>query len=466
MRATVIGLGYVGLVTATGLAEWGHQVTGVEASDSRLRSLRIGRLPFFEPGLAELVTANVRAGRLGFVPVDRADAIGEADVVITAVGTHDGNGGWQTATMQACLSQVVPQMADGAVLVVRSTLPPEYVRTLGEIANGLRREVGRPAIPVLLNPEFTQEGRAVSDFMEPDRIVMGVISDPDGRGQARLAELYEKALAPMLVMDGVDACLSKLGANLFLATKISFANELAHLCETFGADVVEVVRALSHDSRIGGKFLRAGVGFGGSCLPHQVAMTVHTAELAGLDVPVLRAVHQVNARQRALFVERLTQAVGGSLDGRRIALLGLTFKPDTDDLRDAPSLTIARSLLEAGATVVAYDPMLAAAERAASLVPGLVIADTALAALEGADAAGLVTEWREFADLDWPTARSVMRRPVVVDGRNALEPRELGAAGFTYIGFGRGLVPQVPPQTMRPSAATDGVAITASAASH
>jgi len=436
MKVTVVGLGYVGLVTSAGLATWGHRVTGVDASRSRLKVLAGGELPFFEPGLDDLVLSAAQADRLRFTDPS-SDAMTAADVVITAVGTHDGNGGWQTAAMETCLNQVVPHLRDDAVLVVRSTLPPDYVRSLGDMVAALRHDVGRPMIPVLLNPEFTREGRAILDFMQPDRLVFGIVHDPDGEGEARLRALYSSADAPVLVMPAMDAAFAKLGANLFRATKISFANELARLCDAHGAVVDNVVAAMSYDARIGGEFLRPGVGFGGSCLPHQVSMTVKSASIAGVPSLLLAAVWEVNQAQRELFVERLDDLLGG-LRGRRIAILGLAFKADTDDLRDAPSLTIARRLIDDGADVIAYDPMAKAREHATSLIPGLRVAETAARALAGADVAALVTDWPEFSQLDWASIGSRMRRRVVLDGRNALNPSDVTAAGFKYVAFGRG----------------------------
>jgi UDPglucose 6-dehydrogenase len=267
--------------------------------------------------------------------------------------------------------------------------------------------------------------------------VIGIVSDPDGRGARAVRKIYGSVSAPILQMTAADAVLSKLGSNLFLATKISFANELARLCEAFGGDVTAVVDAMSYDQRIGGSFLKAGIGFGGSCLPHQVSMTIRSASQAALDTPMLSAVDHINHRQRHLFAERIRDAIGDSLDGARVALLGLTFKPGTDDLRDAPALTIARELLEAGADVIAYDPMPTARSRAAQLLPGLQTADSADEAMRGADAVGLVTEWPEFADIDWGAARSIVKGAVMVDGRNALDPAVVTAAGFRYVGFGR-----------------------------
>lgn len=437
MRVTVVGLGYVGLVTGACLAEWEHDVTGVDADPGRLGSLRDGRVPFHEPRLAELVADGVERGTLQFTD-DLAAASASADMVIVAVGTHDGNGGWQTDTVRGALADIIPAMIDGSTLVIRSTLPPDFIRQLPALVTSRRSASGKAPIPVLLNPEFTREGRAVRDFQQPDRIVLGVVTDPDGHGEAALRELYHSAAAPVIVMGAIDAAITKLGANLFLATKISFANELAEICDAFGADVATVVDGMSYDTRIGGAFLRAGVGFGGSCLPNQVTMTIRTAAQFGVDTPLLTAVDDVNLRRRSQVVERAAALLDGTVRGRRIALLGLTFKPDTDDLRDAPALTIAANLVEAGASVVAYDPMPTARDRSASLVAGLEVVPSAADALRGADAAILVTEWPEFSELDWAVVGPTMTRRVVIDGRNVLAGDRMAADGFTYSSFGRG----------------------------
>jgi UDPglucose 6-dehydrogenase len=362
--------------------------------------------------------------------------------VIVAVGTHDGNGGWQTKTINDCLVSVVPHLSRDAALVVRSTLPPEFLPQLASIVGRIRDEGKQSHIPVLVNPEFTREGQAVTDFMRPDRVVIGVADDPTGRGVKLLQRMYRQTPGPVLVMHGLDAVLAKLGSNLFLATRISFANELAGLCDLYGADVEQVVAAMAYDQRIGGSFFRAGIGFGGSCLPHQVTMTIRGAAASGGFTPLMAAVEEINRGQRSRFVDRIESLLGGSLSDARIALLGLTFKPETDDLRDAPSLEIARLLLERGASVVAYDPMAGAMARAEQLVPGLVTVSSALEALEDADAAGLVTEWSEFLAMDWASAARRMRRPILVDGRNALPPLAMLEAGLAYSSFGRGtLIP-------------------------
>jgi UDPglucose 6-dehydrogenase len=437
MRVTVIGLGYVGLVTAACFAEWDNEVIGVEIDAKRVEALRQGEVPFHEPGLPELVRRGIASGRLTFRQ-DGERAVAETELVFIAVNTHDGRGGWQTGTIQAALASLVPNMNDGAALVVRSTMPPDFVPRLSRIVARYREEAGKRPVPVLVNPEFLQEAKAIHDFMHPDRVVIGVADDPTGAGAERLRELYERAGAPILVRTAVDAGLSKLGANLFLATKISFANEMAALCDAFGGTIDEVMSAMSLDPRIGGHFLRAGVGFGGSCLPNQVTMAVRDARAAGIDTPLFAAVDWINGHQRRDFVDRIREGLGGHLGGARVALLGLAFKPNTDDLRDAPSLDIARMLLDGGASVVAYDPMPRARAGAAAIVDGLEVADTALDALIGAQAVGLVTEWSEFADLDWNDLRTVVGGGFVFDGRNALDATAVIAAGFQYDGFGRG----------------------------
>jgi UDPglucose 6-dehydrogenase len=437
MQVGVIGLGYVGLVTSACLAEWGHHVTGVETNETRLDALTRGQTPFFEPGLDEMVARHTSTGRLTFSSEARP-AVAGADVVFVAVGTHDGNGGWQTETMLSCLGNVVPHMADTSVLVVRSTLPPDFIPRLPGLLRSLRTDVDAEPIPALLNPEFTREGAAIADFLAADRVIAGIVDDPTGRGEARLRELYRHSAAPILTMSAIDAAFAKLGSNLFLATKISFANELASLCDAYGAQIDQVVAGMSYDSRIGGSFLRAGIGFGGSCLPNQVTMTVKSAGMAGIPSPLLTAVDEINHRQRTDFVTRMQGMIGGTLAGKHVALLGLTFKPETDDLRDAPAIEIARHLIDAGASVAAYDPMPSARARATELAPGLHAVSTAMDAVRGADAIGLLTEWTEFVHLDWAAVRSVVRAPVLIDGRALLPPEAMAAFGFHYAAFGRG----------------------------
>jgi UDPglucose 6-dehydrogenase len=458
LRVSVIGLGYVGLVTSACLAEWGHQVVGTDKSSRRLGALAEGQTPFFEPGLDALVAKHLESGRFRITD-SGDDAAGWGEIVIVAVGTHDGNGGWQTTTMQACLAEVIPAVRDGVPVVVRSTLPPSFIRQLMTLARVIRADANLQPVPVMLNPEFTREGNAIHDFMHPDRVIIGTADDPTGDGLARLRKLYSAVTSPILAMPAIDAAFAKLGSNLFLATKISFANEMAALCDGYGARIDNVIAAMSHDPRIGGQFLRAGAGFGGSCLPHQVTMTVRAAALDGIPSPLLSAVDEINHRQRTDIVSRV-QAMLGALRGRRIALLGLTFKPNTDDLRDAPSLTVAEGFIREGATVIAYDPMAAARAAAAAAVPHLQHAESALEALRDANAAVLMTDWSEFAEIDWSLAAGLMRQPIVFDGRNVLSPEKLIAAGFSYSAFGRqataeprSAVTSIPPRSaVEPSA--------------
>lgn len=436
LAITVIGLGYVGLVTAACLAEWGHRVTGVDADDTRLTALRRGSSPFHEPGLESLVQSMIRAGRLRLAS-QAAEAVRDADIVFVAVGTHDGNGGWQTKTMLGCLKAVVPHLREGAVVVIRSTLPPDFVAQVGDIVAELRRgDDGQ--VSLLLNPEFTQEGKALDDFRSPSRVVLGVASDHDGRGQELLVAMYRAAKAPVIVMSAVEACLAKLGSNLFLATKITFANEMAALCDAFGGMIDPVVGAIGLDPRVAPSFLGAGVGFGGSCLPNQVAMISRIAESGGVATPLFAAVDEINHRQRNRFVDLIAEMLDGRLRDSRIALMGLAFKPDTDDIRDAPSIAIARSLIDAGADVAAFDPMPAARAAASQALPFLFVADSVEEALRGADAVALVTEWPELVNLDWTRVRALVRRPVVIDGRNALDQGTVLRAGYRYAAFGRG----------------------------
>jgi UDPglucose 6-dehydrogenase len=436
LKIAGVGQGYVGLVTAAGAAEWGHEVVGVEIDAQRLIALQAGLSPIYEPGLAELVASHVESGRLSFT-ADTAAAVASARIVFVAVATTDAEGVWDFGTMRRCLIGLVPLMDDDSVLVIRSTCPPQLVKELVPLVDELRSAADRPPLALAFNPEFTREGNAVHDFLEPDRVILGIASDPSGSGEAALRQFYATVESPILVMGAADAMLSKLAANLYLATKISFANELAVLCDLHGSRIERVVEGMSYDPRIGGSFLRAGIGFGGSCLPHQVRMTVADADALGVDVPLLTAVDSINARQRTTFVDRVARLTGG-LEGRRIALLGLTFKPHTDDLRAAPGLDIARDLLSRGATVVAYDPMETARQRAATLVDGLVVADSAMEALTDADAIGLITEWPEFVALPWAEVADVVCGRIVVDGRNALDPEDMAEAGFVYSAFGRG----------------------------
>jgi UDPglucose 6-dehydrogenase len=436
LKVTVVGQGYVGLVTSAGAAAWGHEVVGVERQEERLRALLSGHVPFHEPSLSELVDTHLADGRLRFT-ADPHAAVSTSSLTFVAVGTVNADQEWETKTIRACLAEVVPHIPDDGAVVVRSTCPPDFIEQLPGYVDALRSEAGREPIAVMLNPEFTKEGTAVQDFLTPDRVVIGVGSDPEDRGVALLREFYAQVEAPVLVLAAMDAILAKLGANLFLATKISFANELAALCDLYGSQIERVVEGMAHDPRIGGSFLRAGIGFGGSCLPHQVTMTVREAAARGHETPLFAAVDDINLRQRLTFVDRIEGLLDG-LDGRRVALLGLTFKPHTDDLRAAPSLDIASMLIDRGATVVAFDPMETARRNAKAQINRLGVVSSALEAVIDADVIALVTEWPEFVTLPWAKIANVVRQRIVIDGRNALDPDVLLEAGFVYSSFGRG----------------------------
>jgi UDPglucose 6-dehydrogenase len=440
LDVAVVGLGYVGLVTSACLATLGHNVRGIEADPRRLSELQAGRMPFHEPGLAELVGQVIADGRLSFSsPDDIAEIVFHSDLVILAVGTHDGNGRWQTNTIQQAFADVAPFLPNGTPIIVRSTLPPDYLPAAERLVCQIRAEHDLPHVPVLLNPEFTREGRAIADFLHPDRVVIGVLHDPDGAGESAVRQMYARLDAPILTMSGIDAGLAKLGSNLFLATKISFANELGRLCDTYGGDVAAVVDAVGYDQRIGHQFLNAGLGFGGSCLPNQVTMMIEVADDLGAPAHLLAAVGRINEEQPIRFARRLFELSG--VDAPRVALLGLTFKPDTDDLRDAPSLAVARELVALGARPVAYDPMPSARRRAAEMVPGLEVVETLGEALAFADGIGLITEWDVFRRIDWKAARLMTDARIVLDGRNALDEETVTAAGFLYEGIGRRRLP-------------------------
>jgi len=429
----VVGLGYVGLVTATGLVTSGHRVRAYDANVERIDALRAGRLPITEPGVERLLRGP--EGERFSVHHDLGDAIRDADVVLVAVGTDDGRGGWQTDTMDRALRAVAPLVRRGAVLAVRSTLPPQYVTHLAERVALIR---GNRGIGVVLNPEFTREGTALNDFLHADRVVIGIADDPHGTALEIMEAVYAPIDAPIVVMRAVDASLAKLASNLFLATKISFANEIANLADLHGAQVDDVLKVVGLDPRIGASFMRPGVGFGGSCLPHQVTMTVREGEALGYSAPLIAAVDEVNRRQRQRPVDELLEHFGGSVRGRQVALLGLAFKPGTDDLREAPALDIARDLLDAGARVVATDPLAPTRERAAALAPGLEVCADVDQAVAGAEATILVTEWPEYSALDWRGIARRMAGSLVIDGRNALPPEAITDAGLIYRGYGRG----------------------------
>jgi UDPglucose 6-dehydrogenase len=435
MRVTVIGAGHVGLVTAACLAHVGHDVVVDDDDVSHLDLIREGRSWFFEPGLEELLGEVVRAGRLRIAP-GKAEAVGHGTVIFICVGTPSrGDGSPNLAYVEAVAREVARSLPEGEFRLVceKSTVP---VQTGERVARVIAREA-RPGADweVASNPEFLREGSAVVDTLDPDRVVVGTDTE---RGQATLRELYapilERSGAPFLATDRATAELIKHASNAFLATKISFINTVARVCERSGADVELVARGMGLDPRIGVHFLKAGAGYGGSCFPKDVAAFAHRSRELGVDFGILNEVAKINHEARRAVVDKVRDALW-HLDGKRIGMLGLSFKPNTDDLREAPSIDVARDLLADGAQVVAYDPV--AGDLAARQVPGLQLADKAAEVADGAHALVLMTEWAEFSELDPADLRARMAYPILVDARNALDADAFVAAGFTVAGVGR-----------------------------
>jgi UDPglucose 6-dehydrogenase len=416
----VVGAGYVGLVSAVGFAAMGHPVELVEADPDRLASLRRGEIPFTERGVQDALTAALASDTLSIL--ERVSGT-ESDVVLICVGTPiDDLGHADMGAVEAVLAEIGARQPP-PITVVRSTMPVGTSRRL-------LRDGGVPdESRFFIVPEFLAQGSALRDFHAPDRVIIGRAPTADPGAEVVVAELFGAFGAPMRLVTLEEAELIKNGANAFLALKISFANEMAGLAERSGADIGPVLDGIGLDPRIGGTYLRPSFGFGGSCLPKELATIALSGRERGLEMHVTSAAAEANLAHQRLFAERIDAILGG-VAGRRIALLGLAFKADTDDIRSSPAIGLARWLLERGARVHAFDP--AAAERAFRAVPGLVVEDTAFAALAGADAAVIATEWREFRDLDWANARALMASPLVIDGRRLLDPAAMRALGFTY----------------------------------
>jgi UDPglucose 6-dehydrogenase len=431
MRIAVVGTGYVGLVTGTCLAETGHRVTCVDTDERKIAMLRAGGIPIYEPGLEELVKRNVRDGRLDFT-TSTADAAKDVEVAFIAVGTPPGETGEADLSyVLAAAEQIGRHIGSYTVIVNKSTVP---VGSADLVATTVGR-VAKAPFDVVSNPEFLKEGAAIDDFMRPDRIVVGVTSE---RARGVMAELYAPFVRtehPILFMDPRSSELTKYAANSMLATRISFMNDIAGLCERLGADVDHVRRGMGSDRRIGYPFLFPGAGFGGSCFPKDVRALMSMARGTGLDFDLLRSVERVNERQKRTLVEKAVKHFG-SLHGLVIAVWGLAFKPKTDDMREAPAVTVIEGLIGHGAKVRAHDPV--ATEVAARIFGGRVeLASDPYAAAAGADALLLVTEWNEFRQPDFDLLKRTMRQPVLFDGRNVWDPRKVRGLGFTYHGIGR-----------------------------
>ena len=433
MRIAMIGAGYVGLVSGACFSEFGTDVTCVDRDESRIDQLRNGLMPLFEPGLGELITSNMEAGRLRF-STDLEQAVRVADAVFIAVGTPgmEGDGKVDLSGVRSAAEQIAHALNGYTVIVTKSTVPVGSGR---EVANCIRRICPQADFDVASNPEFLREGSAIENFLRPDRVVIGTESS---RARDILSQIYRplhQQETPVLYMTMESAELTKYAANAFLATKVAFINEIANLSERLGADIQDVARAIGLDQRIGSRFLRAGPGYGGSCFPKDTVAMVEMAQASGTEARIAGAVVEVNERRMAEMTDRIVAACGGSVTGLTIAVLGLTFKPNTDDIRCSPSLVIVPDLMERGARVRAYDPRGSA--QAMRHLDGVEFCSSVQETLPEADALVLVTEWNEFRQLDLGWVKGLMRRPLIIDLRNVYRREEMQAAGFDYFSIGR-----------------------------
>ena len=428
MKIAMVGSGYVGLVSGACLADFGHDVVCIDKDAGKIERLHQGVMPIFEPGLAELVASNVKGGRLSF-STDLASAIDGAQAIFIAVGTPSrrGDGHADLSYVHAVAKEVAENLKTPAVVVTKSTVP---VGTGDEVERIIRDSGTKVQFAVVSNPEFLREGAAIGDFKRPDRIVIGA-EDDWARGV--MNEVYRPLFlnkAPILFTSRRSSELIKYAANAFLATKITFINEMADLCEKVGGDVQDVARGIGLDGRIGSKFLHAGPGYGGSCFPKDTLALLKTAEDYNSPVRIVEAVVHVNDSRKRAMGRKVIEALGGEARGKKVALLGLTFKPNTDDMRDAPSIAIVQALQDAGADVVAYDPE--GMDIAAPMMPGVTMAKGAYDAVTGADVVVLVTEWDAFRAIDLDRVGQLARQKIIVDLRNVYNPAEVRAAGFAY----------------------------------
>ncbi|MGF0225651.1 UDP-glucose dehydrogenase family protein [Dietzia natronolimnaea] len=441
MRMTVFGTGYLGTTHAACMAELGHEVLGVDVDEAKIERLRAGEVPFYEPGLPEILRRQVEAGRVRFT-TDYAEAAEFADLHFIGVGTPQRKGEFaaDTSYVEDVVARLAPLLTADAVLVGKSTVPVGTAARLQEIADEHSRQGVRAE--VVWNPEFLREGFAVADTLTPDRIVIGV-REPGGPVEEMVREAYAPILesdpCPVIVTDLATAELVKVSANAFLATKISFINAVSEVCEAAGADVTVLADAIGMDPRIGRRFLGAGLGFGGGCLPKDIRAFMARAGELGADqaMSFLREVDSINMRRRERMVDLATEACGGMLIGKTIAVLGAAFKPDSDDVRDSPALNVAGMLSLKGAQAVVYDPQ--ALDNARALFPTLAYADSAIEACEGADVVLVATEWAEFLELDPAAVTAVARGRIMLDGRNCMPADDWRAAGWTYRALGRGV---------------------------
>jgi UDPglucose 6-dehydrogenase len=433
MHVVMIGTGYVGLVSGACFADFGHFVTCVDNDRQKIEQLQRGEVPIFETGLSELVGTNLRQGRLEF-STDAAMALREGDAVFFAVGTPSrrGDGYADLSYLYAAVREIAPLLSGSTVVITKSTVP---VGTGDEVEAILRDMRPNDDFPVVSNPEFLREGAAIQDFKHPDRIVIGTDSP---RARHVLDELYRPLYlnkAPIVYTSRRNAELIKYTANAFLATKITFINEIADICERVGADVQEVARGVGLDNRIGPKFLHAGPGYGGSCFPKDASALIKTAHDCGCSVRIVETVVAINDQRKRAMARKVAAALGTPIRGKTVAVLGLTFKPNTDDMREAPSIALIMALLDLGVTVRAYDP--AGMEQAKSVLPDIAFCDGPYSAAERAHAVAIVTEWEQFRALDLKRLKKVMASPIIIDLRNIYHPEQLRKAGFIYDSVGR-----------------------------
>lgn len=431
MKIAVVGTGYVGLVTGACFADLGNQVTCVDVDKEKVRRLKAGHVPIYEPGLEEIIHRN-RGSRLTFT-TDLAKAVQVSDFIFIAVSTPPGKGGEaDISNVKAVALGIAKAINRYKIIINKSTVPIG----MGDIVTQIIIKHGPKDVSfdVVSNPEFLREGSAVSDLLRPERIVIGATRRTAAQ---KVAEIYKPLHSPILITDLKSAEMIKYASNAFLATKISYINEIANLCDKVGADVLQVTRGMSYDSRIGGQFFNSGLGFGGSCFPKDVAALVHIGKTSGYDFRILPNVLGINDFQRKLFVQKVQKAVG-EVRGKTMAVWGLSFKPNTDDMRESPALTIVPSLRAKGAKLKLYDPV--SMGKAKGLFKNVKFAKNPYEAAQGADAVLVLTDWNEFKQIDFQKLKGVVRQPLIVDGRNMYDPQEMAEKGFAYHGMGRGEV--------------------------
>ena len=428
----VVGVGYVGIITAACFADLGNKVMALDVDENKIAGLKEGKMPIYETGLKELVDRNVLANRIQFTN-SYEEGLKDAEFVFIAVGTPSGvDGEADLQYVAASARSIADHIKDGMIIINKSTVPVGTGDWVSNIVKEQNPEAGD--FSVVSCPEFLREGSAISDFMQPHRIVVGSL---DEDAAEKVARLHLPLRAPIVVTDLRTAEMIKYASNAFLATKISFINEIANICEELGADVMEVSNGMGFDARIGQSFLNAGIGYGGSCFPKDVKALAYMAEKSGRHPQLLHSVMEINSDRRVMAVEQIKSMLGGEdLSGKVIGMLGLSFKPNTDDMRDAPSVTIANLLLEAGAVVKAFDPI--AMEEAAKLLPSVEMMENPYAMAEGCDLLMVTTEWNEFRQLDLKRIKKIMRTPQLFDGRNIYDPKKMKELGFQYRGVGRG----------------------------